>query len=189
MERKKQVAALPVRQDASGKLLVLLVTSRETRRLVIPKGWPWPGVKDHKAAAEEAREEAGILGKIAKKPLGSYTYDKRLVKGDVPVKASKPANMLVGVKFMVGILALKAAAAGFRAAVRVVRTVLARRLLRAATAGLAVLETRLATRFVRRAVVARLAVLAVLVVSVTTCLAVSASALATLADASTAASA
>ena len=85
MERKKQVAALPVRQDASGKLRVLLVTSRETRRLVIPKGWPWPGVKDHKAAAEEAREEAGILGKIAKKPLGTYTYDKRRANGDVPV--------------------------------------------------------------------------------------------------------
>ena len=86
MEHKKQVAALPVRHDASGKLSVLLVTSRETRRLVIPKGWPWPGVKDHKAAAEEAREEAGILGKIAKKPLGTYTYDKRRADGDVPVK-------------------------------------------------------------------------------------------------------
>ena len=86
MAHKKQVAALPVRQDVSGKLRVLLVTSRETRRLVIPKGWPWPGVKDYKAAAEEAREEAGILGKIGKKPLGTYTYDKRQANGDVPVK-------------------------------------------------------------------------------------------------------
>lgn len=64
----------------------MLVTSRETRRLVIPKGWPWPGVKDHKAAAEEAREEAGILGKIGKKPVGSYTYDKRRSNGSVPVR-------------------------------------------------------------------------------------------------------
>ena len=85
MDRKKQVAALPVRRDKKGALRVLLVTSRETRRFVIPKGWPWRGVKDYKAAAEEAREEAGILGKIGKKPIGSYSYDKRQRKGAVPV--------------------------------------------------------------------------------------------------------
>ena len=86
MDWKKQVGALPVRTEKSGALRVLLVTSRETRRLVIPKGWPWPGVKDHKAAAEEAREEAGIRGRIGKKPVGSYTYDKRQANGAVPVR-------------------------------------------------------------------------------------------------------
>ena len=83
MQHKKQVAALPVRRTPSGALRVLLVTSRETRRMVIPKGWPWRGVKDYKAAAEEAREEAGILGKTRKKPIGSYTYFKRKPDGDV----------------------------------------------------------------------------------------------------------
>lgn len=86
MDWKKQVGALPVRRDKSGALRILLVTSRETRRFVIPKGWPWPGVKDHKAAAEEAREEAGILGDIGKKPIGSYTYSKRRSNGSVPVR-------------------------------------------------------------------------------------------------------
>ena len=86
MDWKKQVGALPVKTDKNGALRVLLVTSRETRRLVIPKGWPWPGVKDHKAAAEEAREEAGIRGKIGKEPVGSYTYDKRRTSGSVPVR-------------------------------------------------------------------------------------------------------
>jgi 8-oxo-dGTP pyrophosphatase MutT (NUDIX family) len=86
MDWKKQVGALPVRRDKSGALRVLLVTSRETRRLVIPKGWPWPGVKDWKAAAEEAREEAGIRGRISKKPVGSYTYDKRRASDSVPVR-------------------------------------------------------------------------------------------------------
>lgn len=86
MNRKKQVAALPIRWDEGGALRILLVTSRETRRLVIPKGWPWRGVRDNKAAAEEAREEAGILGRIAKKPLGTYTYDKRRPDGSIPVK-------------------------------------------------------------------------------------------------------
>ena len=86
MDWKKKVGALPVKTDRNGALRVLLVTSRETRRLVIPKGWPWPGVKDHKAAAEEAREEAGIRGKIGKNPVGSYTYDKRRANGSVPVR-------------------------------------------------------------------------------------------------------
>lgn len=86
MNHKKQVAALPVRKHESGGIEILLVTSRETRRLVIPKGWPWPGVKDYKAAAEEAREEAGILGKAHKKPIGTYTYEKRKPNGNVPVK-------------------------------------------------------------------------------------------------------
>lgn len=86
MDWKKQVAALPVKTDKNGALRVLLVTSRETRRLVIPKGWPWPGVKDHKAAAEEALEEAGITGKIGKEPVGTYTYDKRQPNGSVPVR-------------------------------------------------------------------------------------------------------
>ena len=85
MNRKKQVAALPVRRGESGTIEILLVTSRETRRLVIPKGWPWPGVKDYKAAAEEAREEAGILGSTHKKPIGTYSYEKRKPNGNVPV--------------------------------------------------------------------------------------------------------
>ncbi len=88
MDWKKQVGALPVRTEKNGALRVLLVTSRETRRFVIPKGWPWPGVKDHKAAAEEAREEAGIRGRIGKKPVGSYTYDKRRANGAVPVRVN-----------------------------------------------------------------------------------------------------
>lgn len=86
MDFKKQVAALPFRRVEDGSLRVLLVTSRETRRYVIPKGWPWRGVKDHRAAAEEAREEAGIIGKAGKKSIGSYTYDKRQPDGVVPVR-------------------------------------------------------------------------------------------------------
>lgn len=75
---KAQVAALPIRKGEDG-LDVLLVTSRETRRWVVPKGWPMKGRKDHQAAAQEAREEAGVAGKIAKRPLGAFTYQKRLI--------------------------------------------------------------------------------------------------------------
>ena len=85
MAKTRQVAALPIKRDEDGSIRVLLVTSRETQRYVIPKGWPWPGHKDHKAAAREALEEAGIVGKPGKKSIGEYTYDKRRPDGTVPV--------------------------------------------------------------------------------------------------------
>ncbi len=80
-EPRSQFAALPWRRSAAGQLEVLLITSRETRRWVIPKGWPIKGKTSAKSAAQEAFEEAGITGKISKRPVGSYAYDKRLKNG------------------------------------------------------------------------------------------------------------
>lgn len=60
---------------------VLLVTSRETRRWVIPKGNPMAGVMPHAAAAIEAEEEAGVSGLVCPTPLGSYRYRKRRGNG------------------------------------------------------------------------------------------------------------
>ena len=57
---------------------VLLVTSRDTGRWIIPKGWLEKGTKPHDMAAREAFEEAGVVGKIQKGPIGSYNYTKRL---------------------------------------------------------------------------------------------------------------
>ncbi len=59
----------------------MLVSSRETRRWVLPKGWPMKGRKPHAAAAQEALEEAGIIGKVAKEPIGAYHYVKRMKNG------------------------------------------------------------------------------------------------------------
>ena len=75
---RAQVAALPTRSGLGGTLEVLLISSRETRRWIIPKGWPMKGRKDHEAAAQEALEEAGVAGKVRKHPIGAYTYQKRL---------------------------------------------------------------------------------------------------------------
>jgi 8-oxo-dGTP pyrophosphatase MutT (NUDIX family) len=80
-EPRAQFAALPWRRDASGGVEVLLITSRETHRWVIPKGWPIKGKSSSKSAAQEAFEEAGVQGKIGKKPFGGYAYDKRLKNG------------------------------------------------------------------------------------------------------------
>ncbi len=73
-----QVAALPVRRNEEGGIEVLLVTSRTTRRWIVPKGWRIKGLKDHDAAAREALEEAGVTGKVRKKPIGQYHYWKRM---------------------------------------------------------------------------------------------------------------
>ena len=57
---------------------VMLITSRETRRWVIPKGWPMPGQAPAEAAMIEAFEEAGLEGELARRAkLGSYAYLKR----------------------------------------------------------------------------------------------------------------
>lgn len=75
-DRFNQVAALPFRHR-NGTLEVLLVTSRETKRWLIPKGWPIKGKKAHKAAAQEALEEAGVKGEVHQNAIGHYDYWKR----------------------------------------------------------------------------------------------------------------
>ncbi len=71
-----QFAALPYRM-AGRKVEILLITSRETRRWVIPKGWPIKRLSPPDGAAKEAAEEAGIIGDIEPSPIGSYRYLKR----------------------------------------------------------------------------------------------------------------
>ena len=88
LEFAQQVGALPVRRAPDGTLLVLLVTTLQTQRWIIPKGWPWPGEQDYTAAAEEAREEAGVLGEPKVVSFGTYTYEKRRSSGLVPVRVT-----------------------------------------------------------------------------------------------------
>ena len=60
---------------------ILLITSRDTGRWVIPKGWPMDDKSAAAAAAREAWEEAGVKGTIRNTPVGSYTYLKGLPHG------------------------------------------------------------------------------------------------------------
>jgi 8-oxo-dGTP pyrophosphatase MutT (NUDIX family) len=80
----RQVAVLPYR-ERNGGLEILLLTSRQTRRFVIPKGWPMKGKSDWEAAAVEARQEAGLVGLVDDQSHGSYSYWKRLKTIFVPV--------------------------------------------------------------------------------------------------------
>ncbi|HWK68019.1 MAG TPA: NUDIX hydrolase [Rhizobiaceae bacterium] len=75
-----QVAALPWRRKADG-IEVLLVTSRETGRWVLPKGWPEGKEQLCEAAAREAAEEAGIDGVVSQLEAGRYYYGKRRSSG------------------------------------------------------------------------------------------------------------
>ena len=79
-----QYGALCWRRQAAG-LEVLLITSRDTGRWVIPKGWPMPGLAPEAAAAQEAWEEAGVEGRVNPVCLGRFGYTKVLsVDASVP---------------------------------------------------------------------------------------------------------
>lgn len=80
-KRPLQYAAVPYRRNEDGETEVMLLTSRETRRWVIPKGWPIRGAKPYASAAREALEEAGLIGRTAMEAIGTYRYDKRLKNG------------------------------------------------------------------------------------------------------------
>ena len=88
-EPRSQYAALPWRRGLNGEIEVLLISSRETRRWVIPKGWPMKGVKSPDCAAREAFEEAGLIGEIRRKKVGIFHYGKRLSSGRLqPVRVT-----------------------------------------------------------------------------------------------------
>jgi len=85
--KRLQVAALCYRERDNGRE-VLLVTSRDTGRWIIPKGWPIRGLSSAQAAKQEAWEEAGVSkGAMTDDSIGTYTYDKTLSNGlPVPVE-------------------------------------------------------------------------------------------------------
>jgi 8-oxo-dGTP pyrophosphatase MutT (NUDIX family) len=85
----RQAAAIPFRVEPAG-LRVLLITSRQTGRWVVPKGNIEKGFTAPQAAEQEAFEEAGIKGIIDRVPLGIYTYSKRMRSGRI-----KPASVEV----------------------------------------------------------------------------------------------
>ena len=92
----RQVAALPWRQGEDG-VEVMMITSRETRRWVIPKGGRMVGKTDPQAAAQEAYEEAGIQGETLEAPVGHFRYAKRLKSGATQacVVAVYPLEVLI----------------------------------------------------------------------------------------------
>jgi 8-oxo-dGTP pyrophosphatase MutT (NUDIX family) len=81
--KRVQYAALPYRRSSAARTQVMLVTSRESGRWVIPKGWPKKRKTPSATAACEALEEAGVVGHVGRNSIGSYSYRKRLKSGAV----------------------------------------------------------------------------------------------------------
>ncbi|MFS8049225.1 NUDIX hydrolase [Rhizobium sp. BR 314] len=107
---EKQYAALCFRYVAGSEdpVQLLLITSRDTGRWVVPKGWGDAESKPCETAQREAWEEAGVVGRVRKKPFGYYTHTEKLsdehsvmvvvqvhllhvldVKGDFPEKGQR----------------------------------------------------------------------------------------------------
>ncbi|MDB6454813.1 NUDIX hydrolase [Falsirhodobacter sp. 20TX0035] len=64
-------------REVGGRKEVLLITSRESGRWIIPKGWPMKGKTLAEAAAQEAWEEAGVRGVVHSTSVGRFRYVKR----------------------------------------------------------------------------------------------------------------
>ncbi|MBS1167545.1 MAG: hypothetical protein H6R00_3570 [Proteobacteria bacterium] len=75
----RQVAALPYRVTPHG-YEVVMITTRDSGRWILPKGWPIKGLKRHESAETEAMEEAGLIGSAEPKPFGRFTYIKQFPK-------------------------------------------------------------------------------------------------------------
>ena len=74
---------------------MLVITSRDTGRWIIPKGWPMDGKKSHEVAAREAWEEAGVvvgkldfLGRSYVSP-GALTERLWLYLGEIDAEAAR----------------------------------------------------------------------------------------------------
>ena len=76
-DTRTQFAAIPFRRKKSG-IEMLLVSTLERKRWIVPKGWPMDGVTPAEAAAQEAWEEAGARGRVYQDCVGLYSYSKWL---------------------------------------------------------------------------------------------------------------
>lgn len=76
----QQSAALPY-SYREGRIQLMLITSSGTGRWIIPKGHIEPGLTPAESAEAEALEEAGVIGSIAARSIGSYVYTKRPERG------------------------------------------------------------------------------------------------------------
>ena len=80
-ELRTQFGAICYREH-KGKTQVLLVTTRRTKRWIIPRGWPIDGSTPAETALREAFEEAGVKGKVIGNCVGVYSYVKDLREED-----------------------------------------------------------------------------------------------------------
>lgn len=72
----QQAAAIPFRHR-EGAVEICLITTVRAGRWTIPKGFIEPGATAPETAVREAREEAGIHGRVVGGPVGYYDIAKQ----------------------------------------------------------------------------------------------------------------
>jgi len=82
----RQSVAIPYRV-AQDRLEILLVTSLRRKRWILPKGKVKTGMMPGRSAENEAFEEAGVLGRMSKDPIGSYRQNEAGIADSVTVQA------------------------------------------------------------------------------------------------------
>lgn len=81
MNELKQVAVLPWRIQRHGEPKILLITSREQERWILPTGWPEEGSPPLATASREAFAKAGLIGDMSPVPVTTYRYVKSVDDG------------------------------------------------------------------------------------------------------------
>ncbi len=83
MSYKKLYTPIEPRQSAvvpyriyEGRIEVLLITTRNKGRWIIPKGWIEDDLAAHASAKKEALEEAGVKGQVSPVSLGCYRHGR-----------------------------------------------------------------------------------------------------------------
>ena len=76
IEPPQQAAAIPFRYR-EGAVEVCLITTVQAGRWTVPKGFIDPGETAPETAVKEAREEAGIHGRVVGGPVGYYDITKQ----------------------------------------------------------------------------------------------------------------
>ena len=77
---------------------ILLITSRRSKRWIIPKGWKVDKMSNRKSVALEAWEEAGVQGRVSERAIGTFYYRKRTGKNDFLTCAVKVFGLEVKAK-------------------------------------------------------------------------------------------
>lgn len=77
---REQFGAAPYRVGSGGEFEVMLVTTRETHRWMVPKGWPIKKLGPLGTAMREAYEEAGVRGEGGP-AIGAFDYLKVMRNG------------------------------------------------------------------------------------------------------------
>jgi 8-oxo-dGTP pyrophosphatase MutT (NUDIX family) len=71
-----QIGALPLCVNSAGRVETFLVTTKGGRRWIIPKGNTIPGLEPHEVAAQEALEEAGLVGTAGRRCIGNFELSR-----------------------------------------------------------------------------------------------------------------